>query len=39
MSLIYGESHIATIVSIENGELILEADGTQMTYLSEPQNG
>ena len=35
----YGESHIATIVSIENGELILEADGTQMTYLSEPQNG
>lgn len=34
----YGESSTATIVSLESGELTLEADGTQMTYLNEPRN-
>lgn len=35
---LYGESSTATIVSAGNGELILEADGTQTTYLNEPKN-
>lgn len=34
----YGESHTATIINVENGELILEADGEQVTYLNEPHN-
>lgn len=34
----YGESSTATIVSVENGELTLDADGTQTTYFNELRN-